>query len=88
MQVLHWKHKWAFNGYSQKIESCLCYWHLGRIGNQSFDAKAGSILNMFDFSSNSGHIIRRRVLILQQPINKFILKLIIPHSSVRIIYKM
>ena len=55
MQVLHWKHKWAFKGYSQKIESCLCYWHLGRIGNQSFDAKARSILNMFDFSSNSGH---------------------------------
>ena len=25
-------------------------WHLGRIGNQSFDAKAGSIMNMFDFS--------------------------------------
>jgi phospholipase C len=30
-------------------------WHLGRIGNQSFDAKAGSIMNMFDFSSNDGH---------------------------------
>lgn len=29
-------------------------WHLGRIGNQSFDAKAGSIMNMFDFSNN-GH---------------------------------
>lgn len=28
-------------------------WHLGRIGNQSFDAKAGSIMNMFDFSSSS-----------------------------------
>ena len=27
-------------------------WHLGRIGNQSFDAKAGSIMNMFDFSNN------------------------------------
>jgi phospholipase C len=27
-------------------------WHLGRIGNQSLDAKAGSILNMFDFSQN------------------------------------
>jgi phospholipase C len=24
-------------------------WDLGRIGNQSFDAKAGSLLNMFDF---------------------------------------
>jgi phospholipase C len=31
-------------------------WYLGRIGNQSFDAKAGSITNMFDFSSsNSGY---------------------------------
>ena len=26
-------------------------WGLGRIGNQSFDAKAGSLLNMFDFSN-------------------------------------
>jgi phospholipase C len=26
-------------------------WHLGRVGNQSFDAKAGLIMNMFDFSS-------------------------------------
>ncbi|MBX6762195.1 MAG: alkaline phosphatase family protein [Rubrobacteraceae bacterium] len=25
-------------------------WNLGRIGNHSFDAKAGSLLNMFDFS--------------------------------------
>jgi len=26
-------------------------WNLGRIGDQSFDAKAGSILGMFDFTS-------------------------------------
>ena len=25
-------------------------WHLGRIGDQSFDAVAGSLENMFDFS--------------------------------------
>jgi len=29
-------------------------WGLGRMGNQSFDVKAGPINNMFDFSS-SGH---------------------------------
>ena len=27
-------------------------WGLGRIGNQSFDAKAGSIMNMFDFTTS------------------------------------
>ncbi|WP_196807315.1 phospholipase C [Candidatus Solirubrobacter pratensis] len=27
-------------------------WNLGRIGDQSFDAKAGSLENMFDFSAN------------------------------------
>jgi phospholipase C len=27
-------------------------WNLGRIGNQSFDVKAGSILNMFNFTTN------------------------------------
>jgi phospholipase C len=27
---------------------------LGRIGNQSFDAKAGSLMNMFDFTA-AGH---------------------------------
>ncbi|MGC2573614.1 MAG: alkaline phosphatase family protein [Candidatus Nitrosopolaris sp.] len=26
-------------------------WGLGRIGNQSFDAKAGSLMNMFDFTT-------------------------------------
>jgi phospholipase C len=29
-------------------------WHLGRIGNQSFDEKAGSLFNMFDFTA-PGH---------------------------------
>lgn len=29
-------------------------WHLGRIGDQSFDSKAGSLLNMFDFSGGTG----------------------------------
>ncbi|MBV9176307.1 MAG: hypothetical protein JO297_04660 [Nitrososphaeraceae archaeon] len=28
-------------------------WHLGRIGNQSFDTKAGSIMNMFNFIKTS-----------------------------------
>ncbi|TMD00330.1 MAG: phospholipase, partial [Chloroflexi bacterium] len=33
-------------------------WSLGRIGNQSFDALAGSLGNMFDFSNhrNSGRL--------------------------------
>jgi phospholipase C len=30
-------------------------WNLGRIGNQSFDAIAGSLLNMFDFSRREEH---------------------------------
>jgi phospholipase C len=30
-------------------------WNLGRIGNQSFDALAGSLNNMFDFSHDHGH---------------------------------
>jgi phospholipase C len=30
-------------------------WGLGRVGNQSFDAKAGSISNMFDFSKGGHH---------------------------------
>jgi phospholipase C len=29
-------------------------WQTGRIGNFSFDAKAGSLLNMFDFSHEGG----------------------------------
>ncbi|MGC2572530.1 MAG: hypothetical protein WA364_13545, partial [Candidatus Nitrosopolaris sp.] len=31
-------------------------WSLGRIGNQSFDSKAGSLANMFDFASRAGHV--------------------------------
>ena len=27
-------------------------WGLGRIGNQSFDVKAGSIMNMFEFTTS------------------------------------
>jgi phospholipase C len=30
-------------------------WNLGRIGNQSFDALAGPLANMFDFSNNGNH---------------------------------
>ena len=30
-------------------------WGLGRMGNQSFDVKAGPITNMFDFSSGGNH---------------------------------
>ncbi len=26
-------------------------WNLGRIGDQSFDVKAGSLMNMFDFTN-------------------------------------
>ena len=33
-------------------------WGLGRIGNQSFDAKAGSLLNMFDFRMTVNHALR------------------------------
>jgi phospholipase C len=28
-------------------------WNLGRIGDQSFDARAGSILNMFNFNGQA-----------------------------------
>jgi len=31
-------------------------WGLGRIGNQSFDVRAGAITNMLDFSSGGNHI--------------------------------
>jgi phospholipase C len=30
-------------------------WSLGRIGNQSFDSKDGSLANMFDFVSRASH---------------------------------
>lgn len=33
-------------------------WNLGRIGNQSFDSKAGSILNMFKFGTTDHHAPR------------------------------
>ena len=40
-------------------------WYLGRITNQSFDAKAGSIMNMFDFSNdNNGHKTKNPTLFL------------------------
>lgn len=29
-------------------------WNLGRVGDQSFDAQAGSLLNMFDFKHYAG----------------------------------
>ena len=35
-------------------------WNLGRIGDQSFDEKAGSMLNMFDFTQ--GHRAKRLFL--------------------------
>ena len=35
-------------------------WSLGRLGNQSFDALAGSVMNMFDF--HSGLHTRRLIL--------------------------
>jgi phospholipase C len=36
-------------------------WSLGRIGNQSFDEKAGGLTNMFDFTSNR-HLADKLVL--------------------------
>ena len=30
-------------------------WHLGRIGDQSFDDKAGSLMNMFNFTTTANH---------------------------------
>jgi phospholipase C len=39
-------------------------WALGRIGDQSFDALAGSILNMFDFNAYGGGRQFERVLLL------------------------
>ena len=35
-------------------------WHLGRLGNQSFDSKAGSLLNMFNFTTS--HNVKRLFL--------------------------
>ena len=31
-------------------------WALGRIGNQSFDSKAGSLMNFFDFHVGAHHL--------------------------------
>ncbi len=31
-------------------------WSLGRIGNDSFDAKAGTLINMFDFKHRSPRV--------------------------------
>jgi phospholipase C len=31
-------------------------WSLGRIGDQSFDSKAGSLVNMFDFDPTASHV--------------------------------
>jgi phospholipase C len=39
-------------------------WQLGQIGDQSFDAIAGSIENLFDFSSNGdGHGYERTLIL-------------------------
>ena len=37
-------------------------WGLGRIGNQSFDAKADSLMNMFDFTTGAGHSAQKLLL--------------------------
>jgi phospholipase C len=39
-------------------------WNLGRIGNQSFDAKAGTIMNMFDFKQQQQQPPMTKTLIL------------------------
>jgi phospholipase C len=37
-------------------------WQLGQIGDQSFDAMAGSLLNLFDFSNYGGGFDRKLIL--------------------------
>jgi phospholipase C len=37
-------------------------WQLGQIGDQSFDAMAGSLLNLFDFNNYGGGFDRKLVL--------------------------
>jgi len=37
-------------------------WKLGRIGDQSFDARAGSLFNMFDFRGHDDDHARKLVL--------------------------
>ena len=39
-------------------------WQLGRIGSQSFDEKAGSLLGMFDFEREHGGDAEKRILLL------------------------
>jgi phospholipase C len=39
-------------------------WGLGRLGNQSFDAKAGSLMGMFDFSHHDDHEEETSLLLL------------------------
>jgi phospholipase C len=39
-------------------------WQLGRIGSQSFDEKAGSLLGMFDFEREHGQDAENRILLL------------------------
>lgn len=39
-------------------------WQLGRIGDQSSDANAGTIVNLFDFKNSGGDDGHRRKLIL------------------------
>jgi phospholipase C len=38
-------------------------WQLGQIGDQSFDAIAGSIQNLFDFNSYDGRISERTLIL-------------------------
>jgi phospholipase C len=37
-------------------------WNLGRIGDQSFDAKAGSLMNMFDFNDGGQQLANKLFL--------------------------
>ena len=37
-------------------------WGLGRIGNQSFDVKAGSLMNMFDFNDGRQQLANKLFL--------------------------
>jgi phospholipase C len=37
-------------------------WNLGRIGNQSFDVKAGTILNMFNFTAANHYVAAKLFL--------------------------
>jgi phospholipase C len=38
-------------------------WQLGQIGDQSFDGIAGSIQNLFDFNSYTGHVSERTLML-------------------------